>query len=338
VRRDVYPDDVFAHSRMPLEEHLQELAVRMRQALAGVCAVMLLGVAADFTGMYLKLPWLGFGFPALRFITAPAEKEVDAFYLRRYDAIVKQIRAARAEGKPNPPETLTLRIAGPGPDRVDLLADVDPVELARIAKLGELRAGFRRPLTTLSVQEAMVTYFKVAFVLALVAASPWVFYQAWAFVAAGLYPHERQQAYSYFPVSVALFLAGVAVCQFLVMPAAVRAMLDFNDWTGFDPDLRLREWMGLAVMMPVVFGLSFQTPLVMAFFTQIGVTTARGYLRYWKHAVLGLALFAAVITPTQDLITWSYLFGPMLGLYLVGVGVCRMIEPRPRELPPACDV
>ena len=124
----------------------------------------------------------------------------------------------------------------------------------------------------------------------------------------------------------------------LMMPAAVRAMLDFNEWTGFDPDLRLREWMGLAVTMPVVFGLAFQTPLAMAFFTRIGVMTARGYLQYWRHAVLGLGVFAAVITPTLDLITWGYLFGLMFVLYLVGVGVCRMVEPRPTESPPACNV
>jgi sec-independent protein translocase protein TatC len=322
---------------MPPEEHLQELAVRMRRALAGVGVVMALGITVDFVGKSLKLPWLGFGFPALRFIAAPAEKEVDAFYLRRYDETAKKWRAARAGGA-SAREPLTLGIPGQGETRVELIADVDPVELARLVKLGEMRAGLRRPLTTLSAQEAMVTYFKVVFVLSLIVASPWVFYQMWAFVAAGLYPHERRRVYAFLPASVALFLAGVAVCQLLVMPTAVRAMLDFNDWTGFDPDLRLREWIGLAVVMPLVFGLSFQTPLVMAFFTRLGLTTARSYLRYWRHAVLGMAVFAALVTPTQDFITWGYLFGPMLGLYLVGVGVCHLVEPRPREIPPTCDV
>jgi sec-independent protein translocase protein TatC len=184
----------------------------------------------------------------------------------------------------------------------------------------------------------MVTYFKVAIVLALLVASPWVFYQTWAFVAAGLYPHERRGVYAFLPASVGLFLTGVAVCQFLVMPAAVRGMLEFNSWTGYDPDLRLREWMGLAILLPVVFGLSFQTPLVMAFFTRIGVTRARDYLRYWRHAVFGLAVFAAVITPTQDLITWGYLFVPMLALYLVGVGISKLVEPRSQECPVSCDV
>jgi sec-independent protein translocase protein TatC len=329
--RAPYPDDIFDHTRMTFEDHLDELAVRLRRAVAGVFVVLLAGVAADLAGMSLKLPWLGFGFPALRFVAAPAEQEVDAFFRRRYDE-----SRLTPDGRGRLDIGLS-RLPGTTTDRVEVVADVDPGELARLAKLGELRAGLRRPLTTLSVQEAMVTYFKVALALAFVVASPWVFYQLWAFVAAGLFPHERRLAYRFLPAAVGLFLLGAAVCQFLVMPSAVRALLGFNEWTGFDPDLRLREWMGFAVAMPLVFGLSFQTPVVMAFFTRIGVTTARGYLTYWRHAALGMGLFAAVITPTQDLLTWAYLFLPMFGLYLLGVGACALAEPRPVPRAPACD-
>lgn len=335
-----YPDNIFDHTRMSLGDHLEELAVRMRRALLGVVLVLVGGVTIDFVGMSLKRPEIGFGFPALRFITRPAEQEVDSFFQQRYDravgdAIDPDGRARLGVGlRPTAPMTGTT-------DRVEATADVDPAALARIAKWGELRTGLRRPLTTLSAQEAMVTYFKVAFVLALVIASPWVFYQLWAFVAAGLYPHERRQVYGFLPASVGLFLAGVAVCQFLVMPAAVRGMLEFNDWTGFDPDLRLREWMGLAVLLPVIFGVSFQTPLVMVFFTRIGLTSARGYLNYWRHALFGLGVFAALVTPTQDLITWGYLFVPTFGLYLLGVGLCALIgppSPAPSLEAQACEV
>jgi sec-independent protein translocase protein TatC len=333
VNRSAYPDDIFDRTRMTFADHLDELAVRMRRALAGVVLVLGAGVAVDLVGMSLKLPWLGFGFPALRFLTRPAEQQVDEFFRRRYEAagLTPDGRGRLSLGFPDGPPS------GAG-DRVT--ADVDAVELARLAKLGELRAGLRRPITTLSAQEAMVTYFKVAFVLALLVASPWVYYQLWAFVAAGLYPHERRTVYLYLSGSLGLFLLGVAVCQFLVMPAAVRGLLEFNEWTGFDPDLRLREWVGFAVLLPMVFGVSFQTPLVMVFFTRIGVTSARGYLRYWRHAVMGLAVFAAVITPTQDMMTWAYLFVPMFGLYLVGVGAAALVEPRPEPDPsvPACDV
>ncbi|MBN9118431.1 MAG: twin-arginine translocase subunit TatC [Planctomycetes bacterium] len=325
-----YPDDPFARSRMPLEDHLEELSVRLRRALAGVVLVMVGGMSLDVIGQALDRTEIGFAFPVLRALTAPAEQEVEAFFLRRYEQIAAKLRA-RPGG---PRETFGLGLPAPNGGRAEVLADVDPVELARVTKLGELRGNFRRPLTTLSAPEAMVTYFKVAFVLALVIASPWAFYQMWAFVAAGLYPHEKRYVYALLPASVTLFLAGVALCQLVVLPSAVRALLTFNDWAGYDPDLRLREWIGFAVVMPLIFGVSFQTPVLMAFFTRIGVTTARGYLTYWRHAALGMAAFAAVITPTQDVITWGYLFVPLFTLFLVGVGVCRLVEPgRPAAAP-----
>ena len=80
--------------------------------------------------------------------------------------------------------------------------------------------------------------------------------------------------------------------------------------------------------LPLVFGVSFQTPVLMAFFTRIGLIRSAGYLTYWRHAAFGMAIFAAVLTPTQDVITWGYLFVPMFGLYLIGVVVCRAVEPR----------
>ncbi len=325
LRHDHIADDYFAHSRMPLEDHLEELAVRLRRALAGVAFVMLGGIAFDMLGKALGRTEVGFAFPVVRLLTEPAEREVDAFFLRQYDKV-----ATRLAAEPNPSgplESLGLGLPDGSGGRTRLAADVDPVELARVVKLGEIRAGFRRPLTTLSVQEAMVTYFKVAFALALVIASPWVFYQLWAFIAAGLYPHEKRYAYRVLPASIGLFLAGVALCQFVVLPSAVRALLEFNEWMEYDPDLRLREWMGFAVVLPLVFGVSFQAPVVMVFFTRIGVTTARGYLTYWRHAAFGMGIFAALVTPTQDVITWAYLFVPLLALYLVGVAVCWLVEP-----------
>jgi sec-independent protein translocase protein TatC len=328
-----YPEDYFARTHMPLENHLDELSKRLRRALAGVAVVMALGITLDMIGMTTRQAWLGFAFPILRSMTAPAEQGVNAFYQRRYDEI-----AARLEKQPGGDrEKLGLGLTDPHGNRTLLPADVDPVELARLVKLGELRAGFQRPLKTLSAQEAMVTYFKVAFVAALVLASPWVFCQLWLFVAAGLYPHERRYVYAVLPASVTLFLAGVLLCQFVVLPSAVKALLAFNDWSGYDPDLRLREWMGFAIALPLVFGGSFQTPVAMVFFTRIGVTSARGYLTYWRQAAFGMATFAAVITPTQDVITWAYLFVPMFGLYLVGVAVCRLAEPG-REPPVSCSV
>ena len=76
-------------------------------------------------------------------------------------------------------------------------------------------------LTTLSAQEAFVVYFKVSILCGIVLASPFIFYQFWAFVGAGLYPHEKKYVHIYLPFSVGLFLTGVLLCQFVVLPGAV---------------------------------------------------------------------------------------------------------------------
>src|SRR4029453_2695127 len=120
----------------------------------------------------------------------------------------------------------------------------------------------KRTLKTLSIQEPLVVYFKIAIMAGFVLSSPWVFYQIWAFIAAGLYPHEKRLVNVYLPFSLGLFLVGVFFCGFFVIPKAIEALLWFNEWLGFQPELRLNEWLGFAIFMPLVFGLSFQTPLV----------------------------------------------------------------------------
>ena len=126
-----------------------------------------------------------------------------------------------------------------------------------------------------------------------------------------------------FGPSLGLFLTGILLCQFVVLPNAIKALLMFNEWLGFDPEIRLNEWLGLALILPLVFGISFQTPLVMVFLNRIGMFTAQDYLSKWRHACMILAAFAAIITPTPDAVTMLYLFLPMFSLYLLGIVICH---------------
>lgn len=183
-------------------------------------------------------------------------------------------------------------------------------------------------LSTLSVQEAIMAWFKVSVVCGLVLGSPWIFYQIWLFIAAGLYPHEKRLVNVYLPISTFLFLAGVFICQVFVIPKAIEALLWFNEWVGFKPDLRFNEWLSFAIMMPLVFGVSFQLPLVMLFLERIGVVTVQTYLSQWKIAVFLIHVFAALITPSVDLISMELLALPMLGLYGLGILLCKLRPPR----------
>jgi Sec-independent protein secretion pathway component TatC len=148
-----------------------------------------------------------------------------------------------------------------------------------------------------------------------------------AFVLDGVGSSMKWNVHHYLPFSIGLFLAGIFLCFSWVLPGAVRALLAFNDWLGVDPDIRLNEWLTLAIILPLVFGISFQTPLVMLFLNRLGMFHWQDYLSKWRIAMFVLACFAAVITPTPDAVTMLYLFVPMFGLYLFGILLCRWMPP-----------
>ncbi|HEY1186282.1 MAG TPA: twin-arginine translocase subunit TatC [Gemmata sp.] len=225
---------------------------------------------------------------------------------------VKQFEPAFGPAKPDAPKEL------------DITMQVYPAEVSLLSDTGQALVESKQYLTTLSAQEAFVVYFKVSVLCGVVLACPLIAYQFWAFVGAGLYPHEKKYAYLFFGPSVLLFIAGVVLCQFVVLPGAVKALLKFNEMLGFDPDIRLNEWLSLAIVLPLVFGVSFQTPLVMVFLNRIGMFSAADYLTKWRYACIIIAFFAALITPTPDVVTMLYLFTPMFGLYLSGILICHL--------------
>jgi len=217
------------------------------------------------------------------------------------------------------------------PKEIAVTLQVYPAYFTYMSGKGDGLLEYKQYLSSMSVQEVFIVYFKVSILCGLVLGSPFILYQFWAFIGAGLYPHEKRYVYVFFGPSVFLFVGGVILCQFLVLPSAVKALLVFNEWLGFDPDIRLKEWLSLAILLPLVFGISFQTPLVMVFLNRIGLFTAQDYLKKWKYAAFILVVFAATVTPTPDIITPLYLFIPMFGLYMGGVAFCYYFPPHTEE-------
>ncbi len=308
---------------MSFGEHIEELRLRLILALIG----LFVGVLIVF------IPPLDIGWRVMKNMEAPAKQALEDFYKAEYDKKTKEAEDARSEGP-----LLEASISA------DAFAD----EIRKIApelKLPESEslagktisfpikfrsAGLIRVVQTSTVQidqslvslaplETMTIFFMVCLVSGLVIASPWVFYQAWAFVAAGLYRHERSYVQKYLPFSIGLFLAGVALCFFLVLPVTLSFLLQFNVWLGVAPTLRLSEWMGFATILPLIFGLAFQTPLVMLFLERIGVLTVEDFRAKRKMAILVMTIAAAVLTPGQDPFSMLLLACPMILLYELGI-------------------
>jgi sec-independent protein translocase protein TatC len=185
--------------------------------------------------------------------------------------------------------------------------------------------------TTLRAEEAFFVWFKVCIVTGIVIGSPWIFWQVWMFIAAGLYPHEKRLVHVYLPVSLGLFLTGVVICELFVIPKALEALLWFNEWLGFKPDIRLNDWLGFAIFMPLVFGLSFQTPMVMLFLNRLGIMNADTFRGKRSYAWFAMAIFAALVTPSVDAFSMLFLWVPMGLLYELGIFLIRLSPAPPPE-------
>ncbi|QDU81778.1 Sec-independent protein translocase protein TatCy [Polystyrenella longa] len=175
---------------------------------------------------------------------------------------------------------------------------------------------------TREVHEAFLIYLKVSIVAGLVLSSPWLIYQLWLFVAAGLYPSERRYVYYYLPFSIGLFLTGVMFCFYLVLPFVLSFLLSFNKSMGVDPQIFLKEWISFAIMLPVMFGVSFQLPVVMLFMERLSICSVETYREKRRMAILVIAVVSMLMTPS-DPQSMILMMVPLLFLYELGIVICQ---------------
>ena len=354
------PEDMFADTRMSFGDHLEDLRTHLWRAVKGFILAMILALC--FGNYVVKFIAAPVETQLEKFNKRVARRKAEAmqeaakgegFYAAKTSFAVRlhrnQLRAA--VGLPPQPEPVlgpTVHAFEQMMEKLDVMWLIERKNLDKDSSFAEIdlsvsdpafqifieeraRASTRTTLVTLNVTEAFMVYFKVSLVTGLIIGSPWIFYQIWSFIAVGLYPHEKKLVNVYLPFSLALFLIGAAVCQFLVIPKAIEVLLSFNEWMGLEPDLRLNEWLSFAMMMPLIFGISFQTPLVMLFTDKIGIITADNYRGYRKIAWFVLAVFAAVITPTVDALSMMFLWVPMCFLYELGIILCAFQPKTPFE-------
>ncbi|GAB5443328.1 MAG: twin-arginine translocase subunit TatC [Fuerstiella sp.] len=198
-----------------------------------------------------------------------------------------------------------------------------------IALFRQTARRFEKPVTY-KVEEAFMTYIKVSLVSGLVLTSPWVFFQIWQFVAAGLYPHERRYVYVYLPMSIGLFVAGAVFCFYFVFPIVLDFLIGFNKWLGIEIQPRLSEYINLVLLLPVMFGISFQLPLVMLFLERIGIMTVDGYKQNWRMAILIISIASMLLTPS-DPTSMMLMMVPLVFLYFGGILLCQF---RPNQADP----
>ncbi|MCZ9346503.1 twin-arginine translocase subunit TatC [Streptomyces sp. TRM76130] len=179
---------------------------------------------------------------------------------------------------------------------------------------------------------------KVSLMAGVVLASPIWLYQLWAFVAPGLHRHEKKYAYAFVGTGAPLFTGG-AYFAYNVLPTTAKVLLDFTPSSTTNL-LPLDDLLDLVLRMVLVFGLSFELPLLLVFLNLTGVLTGKRMLGWWRAMIMGITLFAAFATPSTDPLTMLMLAGPIWVLYFAAVVFSLLNDRRRRRrdaLGPADD-
>ena len=176
----------------------------------------------------------------------------------------------------------------------------------------------------------IIAMMKLALIVAIFLTSPWLGYQIWAFVSAGLYKHERKYVVIFAPLSFILFAVGCWFGYQILVPLALFGLASMLDVNIVDPTFTFAEYLGLVMKLTIILGAVFQVPLVMVFFAKIGLVRPAMYNKWRRAAIIFNVIFAAVLTPA-DIYTMFLVSIPLLLLYEVGVIVSYIVVRQPKD-------
>jgi len=183
-----------------------------------------------------------------------------------------------------------------------------------------------RKLQALQPAEIFFTYLKTAILASFVVSLPMTLYQAWAFVAPGLYSNERRLALPFVISTTVLFLLGDAFGHQVAFPVM------FRYFVSLESDLITNQWtasevFGFMARMYLAFGISFQLPVIMVFLTTAGVVTPEQLANSRKYAIVVMFVIGAILTP-PDVVSQIMLSVPLVVLYESGILASRILRRR----------
>jgi sec-independent protein translocase protein TatC len=169
------------------------------------------------------------------------------------------------------------------------------------------------PLQVLGVGDAFVIQVKIAIVIGIILAMPVLLYQLWAFIAPGLTPNERKVVRPWIPMALVFFAMGVGIA-FLVLPYAIQFLFSFTD-ESLQARPAAGQYFDFVTTMFLAFGLVMEFPILLIGLSTVGIVTSARLRSARRMVILGISIFAAVVTPGGDLISPFVLGGTMYLLF-----------------------
>jgi sec-independent protein translocase protein TatC len=179
-------------------------------------------------------------------------------------------------------------------------------------------------LQTLTPTDGFTSYMKIATIAGFLLASPWIFYQLWLFVSAGLYPKEKRYVYMAAPASAILFIIGALFSVIVITPWMLKFFIVFNrDILGAESIFTFQGYMGFMANMMLTFGLSFQAPIVLFFLNKLGLLPLSLLTRSRRYVILIVVIVGAILTP-PDVISQLALAVPLYFLFELSIILIRL--------------
>ncbi len=176
---------------------------------------------------------------------------------------------------------------------------------------------------------AFFTLTKVSFLAAVLLSLPWIMYQAWAFVAPGLYEHEKKFALPLIVSSIFFLVVGISFAYWFVLPAAYKFFFAFASRTGADVLQDLQKYWDFTLAIFFGFGLTFEVPVAEMLLVKLGMVTTGQLRAARRYVVVGAFIVAAVLTP-PDVLSQFMLAIPLILLYELGIVLAGFIKARSR--------
>jgi sec-independent protein translocase protein TatC len=169
------------------------------------------------------------------------------------------------------------------------------------------------------MEQFNIIWFKLPVVCAIFLASPWVFYQIWAFIAPGLYRKERRWAVPFVLSSAGLFILGGMFAYFVAFRFALTFLLGIGQNMGVKPLVTITHYFDLFVDVMLGIGAVFELPILIFFLILLRIVTPSFLISHSRYAILGIFILAAIVTPTPDVFNMMLFAMPMCVLFYIGI-------------------
>ncbi len=310
---------------MSLGDHLEELRARLILALLGLFLGMVVSlIFGTYILRVIELPYHWAMGDRAKSVQKADIPRAEAEALSLVDAVFNTL-TDRLAHDPNASRDLN-------PNRVAFLHDVSAQAVKKWVRENRVPPPSNdTSLISLAPAEAFMAYMKISLIAGLILTAPWVFYQLWMFVAAGLYPKERRYVYKAVPFSAGLFIVGALFFLFVIAYVTLKFFLAFGDTVGVASQWTLQKYISFVTILMLVFGVAFQTPIAVFILVRTGLIAIKTLREYRKYVLLGLAFVSAIATPSPDPFSMLALLLPLYGLYELGIVLAIFAEKKTRE-------